>query len=79
MYICVYIWGYNIVVVIFIAHISVSKRIYDDDTVINLIWVQMALLWWMALVLSFILSTENCLAAVDQNKLARIVNGILKK
>ncbi|XP_036950816.1 uncharacterized protein LOC119017828 [Acanthopagrus latus] len=39
----------------------------------------MAGLCWMVAVLAFFLSTENTLADVDQNRLAEIVDGILKK
>ncbi|XP_041789725.1 uncharacterized protein si:dkey-96g2.1 [Chelmon rostratus] len=39
----------------------------------------MAGLCWMAVMLVIVLSTENSLAAVNQNRLANIVNGILRE
>ena len=41
--------------------------------------VQMAGLCWMAVVLAVFLSAENSLAAVDQNRLAAFVDGVLSK
>eukprot|EP00064_Thunnus_orientalis_P024847 superscaffoldBa00011320_g25159 len=39
----------------------------------------MAGLCWVAVMLAFFLSAENSLAAVDQNRLAEFVDGILEE
>ena len=72
---------------IFASYYLLCLSSYSDDTVFKkllqllpiLICVQMAGLCWMVAVLAFFLSTENSLADVDQNRLAGIVDGILKK
>ncbi|KAK2817540.1 hypothetical protein Q5P01_025731 [Channa striata] len=38
----------------------------------------MAVLWWRAVMVVVLVSTENCLATVDRNRLAAFVNGVLR-